>query len=105
MFFCASARPSELRQTPVHRQFGAGRVGRVECQEEDGLSDLPPLTVREAAARLRVNPVTIYRLCADGKLRHVRVSHALRITAEDVELFFEAVRNPKTRTPEAFSHK
>src|SRR5271156_1196037 len=29
--------PSELRPTPVDREFGAGREGRVECDEEDGL--------------------------------------------------------------------
>jgi excisionase family DNA binding protein len=43
------------------------------------------LTVREAAATLRVRPVTIYRLCAQGKLRHIRVSNALRIDSSDLE--------------------
>jgi excisionase family DNA binding protein len=43
------------------------------------------LTVREAAARLRVSPATVYALCAQGKLPHARVSNALRISAEEVE--------------------
>jgi len=34
---------------------------------------------REAAARLDVNRETIYRLCARGELRHVRVGSALRV--------------------------
>ena len=40
----------------------------------------PFLTVREAAPRLHVSPATIYRLCAEGKLPHVRVSNAVRIS-------------------------
>jgi len=43
------------------------------------------VTVREAAATLRVRPVTIYRLCAQGKLRHIRVSNAVRIGWADIE--------------------
>ena len=31
--------PSELRPTPVDRQFGAGRKGRLEREEENGLGD------------------------------------------------------------------
>ena len=31
--------PSELRPTPIDRKFGAGREGRVEREEEDGLRD------------------------------------------------------------------
>jgi excisionase family DNA binding protein len=34
---------------------------------------------REAAARLGVNRETIYRLCARGKLPHVRVGSLLRV--------------------------
>jgi len=37
------------------------------------------LSPREAAARLGVNRETIYRLCARGELRHVRVGSALRV--------------------------
>jgi excisionase family DNA binding protein len=35
--------------------------------------------VREVAERLRVCTSTVYKLCAMGKLRHVRVSNAIRI--------------------------
>jgi excisionase family DNA binding protein len=37
-------------------------------------------SVREAAHLLGVCTSTVYRLCAEGKLRHVRVSNAIRIS-------------------------
>jgi excisionase family DNA binding protein len=37
------------------------------------------LSVREAASILGVCTSTVYKLCAEGKLRHVRVSNAIRI--------------------------
>jgi excisionase family DNA binding protein len=40
------------------------------------------LTVREAAAILRVCRATVYRICERGELAHVRVSNSIRITAE-----------------------
>jgi len=51
------------------KDFGAGVV-----------QDTPELvTVREAARLLRVSTATIYKLCADGDLAHIRVSNAIRI--------------------------
>jgi len=38
------------------------------------------LSVRDAAKRLGVCTSTVYKLCAEGKLRHVRVSNAIRIS-------------------------
>ena len=38
------------------------------------------LSVREVASRLGVCASTVYKLCAEGKLRHVRVSNAIRIS-------------------------
>jgi excisionase family DNA binding protein len=38
------------------------------------------LSVREAAGLLGVCTSTVYKLCAEGKLRHVRVSNAIRIS-------------------------
>ena len=38
------------------------------------------LSVREVATRLGVCTSTVYKLCAEGKLRHVRVSNAIRIS-------------------------
>jgi excisionase family DNA binding protein len=38
------------------------------------------LSVREAASLLGVCTSTVYKLCAEGKLRHVRISNAIRIS-------------------------
>jgi excisionase family DNA binding protein len=43
------------------------------------------LTVREAAEMLRVQSVTVYKLCSLGKLPHVRVSNAIRIRRDALE--------------------
>jgi excisionase family DNA binding protein len=39
----------------------------------------PLLTVCEVAALLRVSPRTVYAMCAEGRLAHVRVMNAIRI--------------------------
>jgi excisionase family DNA binding protein len=46
------------------------------------------LTVAEVAARLRVRPVTVYRICERGELPHVRAtSNAIRVRVGDLEGF------------------
>jgi excisionase family DNA binding protein len=52
-----------------------------------GEADGGLLTVREVAARLRVSTATVYKLCASGQLKHVRVLNALRIAAGDLAAF------------------
>jgi excisionase family DNA binding protein len=37
------------------------------------------LTVREVAKALNVSTSTVYKLCEEGKLPHVRVSNAIRV--------------------------
>jgi len=37
------------------------------------------LTVREAALALRVSTATVYKLCASGKLTHVRALNVIRV--------------------------
>jgi excisionase family DNA binding protein len=39
--------------------------------------------VREVAARLGVSTSTVYQLCAEGKLVHVRIANAIRIANEN----------------------
>jgi excisionase family DNA binding protein len=41
----------------------------------------PLLTVREVAQFLRVSPRTVYAMCAEGRLAHVRVMNAIRVEA------------------------
>ena len=43
------------------------------------------LTVKEVAAYLHVSTETVYRLCALGELRHIRVLNAIRIAPSDVD--------------------
>ncbi len=45
------------------------------------------LTVREVAERLRLSTATVYKLCASGKLPHVRVSNAVRVRVADLAVF------------------
>jgi excisionase family DNA binding protein len=48
------------------------------------------LTVREVAVVLRVCTATVYRLCAQGVLQHVRISNAVRVPADAVERHLRA---------------
>jgi excisionase family DNA binding protein len=43
------------------------------------------LTVREVAERLHVCASTVYKLCAEGRLAHVRVANAIRAVPGEVE--------------------
>jgi excisionase family DNA binding protein len=46
------------------------------------------LTLKEAAARLKVSTATVYALCASGRLAYLRIStHALRIAGGDLRSF------------------
>ena len=90
-----SSGPDDVRNlrplTPFTEAFGptlvqgAARGARIPLRTPPD----PLLTVREAAARLRVNPVTVYRLCAEGRLRHIRISNALRIHRADIEVLLQ----------------
>jgi excisionase family DNA binding protein len=52
------------------------------------------LTVKEAAARLRLSTATVYALCERGVLRHVRIStHAIRIVESDLVGFVRSRRS------------
>ena len=42
------------------------------------------LTVKEAARVLRVSTATVYRLVAEGRIGHARVSNAIRIPNEEL---------------------
>ena len=47
------------------------------------------MSVREVALRLGVCAATVYALCAQGQLPHVRVLNAIRVTPSDLERFTE----------------
>ena len=48
------------------------------------------LTVRQVAQRLGVCAATVYKLCALGRLRHVRVVNVIRVVPADLETFVVA---------------
>src|SRR5438094_7080641 len=62
-------------------------------------SVMPLLTVREAAERLNVRPTTVYELCSQRKLAHVRVGvgrGTIRIDEQALEEFIRmATVQPK----------
>jgi excisionase family DNA binding protein len=47
------------------------------------------MTVREVAAALRVKPVTVYKLCVQGKLTHVRISNAIRVASDAIARYLK----------------
>ena len=45
------------------------------------------MTAKQVAARLRVCTATVYKLCASGTLRHIRVLNAVRVAPAELERF------------------
>ena len=56
------------------------------------------LTVREAAATLRLSQQTVYNLCHSGDLVSYRFRGTLRIDESDLESYIRAHRLEKTAT-------
>jgi len=50
------------------------------------------LSVREAAEQLGLCTATVYGLCAEGALPHIRILNAIRIAPADLVAFVEARR-------------
>jgi excisionase family DNA binding protein len=48
------------------------------------------LTVREAASVLRVSRATVYRLVEEARIAHARVSNAIRISVDELEVLLGA---------------
>jgi len=51
------------------------------------------LTVREVAAILRLSTRTVYLLCDDGRLAHVRIANAIRVEFAALAAFVATLRN------------
>lgn len=49
------------------------------------MTDLQLLTVSEVAARLQVDPSTVYRLLQRGELNHFRRGRIVRVSLGDLE--------------------
>lgn len=46
--------------------------------------DTVALTVKQAAKSLGVNAQTVYRMCAEGRIRHQKIGRSIRIQPEDL---------------------
>jgi excisionase family DNA binding protein len=57
------------------------------------------LTVREAAALLKVNPMTVRRYIAAGKLRAVRIGRGIRISRSALDDLATPVQPPPRQRP------
>ena len=53
------------------------------------------LTVKEAAAFLRLTPTTIYRATRAGTLPHVRIGRSIRFSQEALENYLSTPAAPK----------
>ena len=58
------------------------------------------LTVREVAEQLEVCSATVYRLCANGELPHVRIIDSIRIRPTDLAAFIAASGEPAVESEE-----
>jgi excisionase family DNA binding protein len=52
------------------------------------------LSVKEVAEHLDVATATVYGLCADGHLAHVRILNVIRIAPSDLAAFIASRRHP-----------
>ena len=56
----------------------------------------PLMSVKEVAAFLNVNQMTVYRAVSTGTLNHVRVGRSIRFRREDIDAF---LAGPKPTAP------
>jgi excisionase family DNA binding protein len=70
---------SATRALPVGEPNGSEVPPRLEGPYGAGL-----LTVQEVARYLGVSRATVYKLCSEGRLPHLRVSNTIRIRPSDV---------------------
>jgi excisionase family DNA binding protein len=52
------------------------------------------LSVKQVAEHLGVTTATVYGLCADGRLAHVRILNTIRVAPGDLAAFIESRRVP-----------
>ena len=80
---------AELARSGIVQPFRPFASFRKKCGTNQAQICQPFLTVREVAAKLRIAPVTVYKICKQGKLAHFRVSNAIRITPSAVKAFID----------------
>jgi excisionase family DNA binding protein len=58
------------------------------------VSDIKVLTVHDVATRLRVHPITVYRLIHSANLPAFRIGRIWRFNAEEIEGWMRTVKRP-----------
>jgi len=58
------------------------------------------LSVKEAAEELGLCTATLYGLCAEGALPHIRILNTIRIAPRDLQAFIAARRTPGAQPAE-----
>jgi excisionase family DNA binding protein len=81
-------------EAPISTDFVSGLcLGK---QSRRGAAEGPErlLSVKRVAEHLGVTRATVYGLCGDGRLAHVRLLNVIRIAPSDLEAFVAACRHP-----------
>jgi excisionase family DNA binding protein len=55
------------------------------------------LTVKEVARQLGLSTATVYGLCADGRLPHIRILNAIRVAPADLAAFVSSCRDSRSK--------
>jgi excisionase family DNA binding protein len=55
------------------------------------------LTVKQVAQQLGMSTASVYGLCADGRLPHIRILNAIRVAPADVAAFVASCRDGRSR--------
>jgi excisionase family DNA binding protein len=55
------------------------------------------LSVKDVARQLGIATATVYGLCVEGRLRHVRILNVIRVAPSDLAAFVAACRGGRPR--------
>jgi len=85
--------PYASGNAPIRKDFVSGVClgNRLNAGGVGGAGE-PLLSVKQVAEQLGIATATVYGLCADGRLAHVRVLSVIRIAPSDLAVFIEARR-------------
>ena len=78
--------------SPEIQLSAVGGSRRAAAQESK-----PLLSVKEVARRLGIATATVYGLCAEGLLAHVRILNVIKVTPSDLDGFVASRRSARPR--------
>jgi len=76
----------------LEKRLNAGGSGRRDAPDR-------LLSVKQVAENLGVTTATVYSLCADGRLAHVRILNTIRVAPSDLAAFIDSHRSPAAVRP------